>query len=88
MKGECYSNYICYDKDFSQLMVQVSREGEKIKFTYLKMPNHFKDMVISYPGRLPKEFGLDKYIDYDVQFEKSFLERNLQRSKVIRLHHW
>jgi DNA polymerase elongation subunit (family B) len=50
------------------------QEGEKIKFTYLKMPNHFKDMVISYPGRLPKEFGLDKYIDYDVQFEKSFLE--------------
>ncbi len=50
------------------------QEGEKIKFTYLKMPNHFKDTVISYPGRLPKEFGLDNYIDYDVQFEKSFLE--------------
>ena len=50
------------------------QEGEKIKFIYLKMPNHLKDTVISYPGRLPKEFGLDKYIDYDVQFEKSFLE--------------
>ena len=50
------------------------QEGEKIKFTYLKLPNHFKDMVISYPSRLPKELGLDKYIDYDVQFDKAFLE--------------
>ena len=50
------------------------QEGEKLKFTYLKMPNPFKDMVISYPGRIPKEFNLDEYIDYDTQFEKAFLE--------------
>ena len=50
------------------------QEGEKIKFTYLKMPNHFKDTVISFPSRIPKEFELDKYIDYDVQFDKAFLE--------------
>jgi DNA polymerase elongation subunit (family B) len=50
------------------------QEGEKIKFTYLKQPNPFKDTVISYPNRLPTEFGLDKYIDYDLQFEKAFLD--------------
>ena len=50
------------------------QEGEKIKFTYLKLPNHFKDSVISFPGRIPKEFGLDNYIDYDLQFDKAFLE--------------
>ena len=50
------------------------QEGEKLKFTYLKMPNPFKDMVISYPGRIPKEFNLSEYIDYDTQFEKAFLE--------------
>ena len=50
------------------------QEGEKLKFTYLKMPNHFKNDVISFPGRIPKEFELDNYIDYDVQFEKAFLE--------------
>jgi hypothetical protein len=38
------------------------------------MPNHFKDMVISFPTRLPKEFGLQDYIDYDTQFEKAFVE--------------
>lgn len=50
------------------------QEGEKIKFTYLKMPNPFKDTVISYPGRLPVEFGLQEFIDYDMQFDKAFLE--------------
>jgi len=50
------------------------QEGEKIKFTYLKMPNPIKDTVISYPSRLPQEFGLQDFIDYDVQFSKAFLE--------------
>jgi len=39
------------------------QEGEKIKFTYLKMPNPIKDTVISYPTRLPQEFGLQEFID-------------------------
>jgi hypothetical protein len=50
------------------------QEGEKLKFTYLKVPNHFKESVVSFPGRLPKEFNLQEYIDYDTQFDKSFLE--------------
>jgi DNA polymerase elongation subunit (family B) len=50
------------------------QEGEKLKFTYLKMPNPLKDTVISYPSRLPKELALQEYIDYDTQFEKAFLE--------------
>jgi DNA polymerase elongation subunit (family B) len=50
------------------------QEGEKIKFSYLIMPNPFKDTVISYPTRLPKEFNISKYIDYNTQFEKTFLE--------------
>jgi DNA polymerase elongation subunit (family B) len=49
-------------------------EGEKLKYVYLKLPNHIKDFVISYPTQLPPEFGLDKYIDYDVQYDKTFLE--------------
>ena len=50
------------------------QEGEKIKFTYLKKPNPLRDMVISFPGRLPPEFELNEYIDYDLQFEKTFLD--------------
>jgi DNA polymerase elongation subunit (family B) len=50
------------------------QEGEKIKFTYLKKPNALRDSVISFPGRLPPEFLLQDFIDYDLQFEKTFLE--------------
>lgn len=49
-------------------------EGASIKFCYLKKPNPLKDIVIAFPGELPKEFGLDKFIDYDKQYEKTFLE--------------
>jgi hypothetical protein len=50
------------------------RDGDKIKFTYLKMPNPVHDIVIATPDELPKEFGLDKYIDREKQFNKSFLD--------------
>ena len=50
------------------------QEGEKIKFIYLKSPNPIGENIIAYFQTLPKELNLDKYIDYDRQFEKSFLE--------------
>ena len=48
--------------------------GEKIKFCYLKKPNPIQENVISFIQQFPEELNLDKYIDYDLQFEKSFLE--------------
>ena len=48
--------------------------GEKIKFCYLKRPNPIQENVISFIQQFPEELNLDKYIDYDLQFEKSFLE--------------
>ena len=69
---------IVYNHHLKQLGLekkyQKIQEGEKIKFTYLKMPNHLKEDVVSFPTRIPKEFELDKYIDYDLQFDKAFLE--------------
>lgn len=54
-------------------------EGEKIKFIYLKKPNPLAgykgdDCVIAFPNKLPKEFDVDSYIDYNMQFQKSFLD--------------
>jgi len=50
------------------------QNGEKIKFVYLKKPNSIHENIISFIQEFPKELNLDKYIDYELQFEKSFLE--------------
>jgi len=50
------------------------QNGEKIKFCYLKKPNLIHENVISFIQEFPKELRLNKYIDYDLQFEKAFLE--------------
>jgi len=73
VKGAILYNHYLKQKNLTKKYPLI-QEGEKIKFTYLKMPNPFKDTVISYPTRLPKEFDLQEYIDYDMQFDKAFLE--------------
>ena len=50
------------------------QEGDKIKFIKLKQANPFKFDVISYISTLPTEFKLKPYVDYEVQFEKTFLD--------------
>ena len=52
----------------------VIQNGEKIKFCYLKKPNPIGENVISFISEFPVELGLNDYIDYDLQFDKSFLE--------------
>jgi DNA polymerase elongation subunit (family B) len=52
----------------------VVQEGEKIKFIYLKTPNTIGENVISFLQTFPEELNIKRYIDYDLQFDKSFLE--------------
>ena len=48
--------------------------GEKVKFLYLKKPNIIQENVISFIQDFPRELDLEKYVDYDLQFDKSFVE--------------
>jgi hypothetical protein len=53
---------------------QYIREGDKIKFVYLRTPNPYHENVIAFLTELPKEFNLESFIDYDTQFDKTFVE--------------
>tara|TARA_Y100001935_G_scaffold158010_1_gene130044 strand:- start:436 stop:915 length:480 start_codon:yes stop_codon:yes gene_type:complete len=67
-----FNHYVKKNKlDHKYSLIQ---NGEKIKFLYLKKPNTIHENIISFIQDFPKELGLDKYIDYDLQFEKAFLE--------------
>ena len=58
---------------------------DKIKFLKLLEVNPFKFDVISYITKLPTEFKLEQYIDYETQFEKTFLDpmRFILRSPTV-----
>jgi DNA polymerase elongation subunit (family B) len=73
VKGAILYNEMLKRKELTKKYPLI-QDGEKLKFTYLKQPNPVKDIVISYPTRLPKEFDLQDFIDYDMQFEKAFIE--------------
>ena len=50
------------------------KNGEKIHFSYLTTPNPINENVISFMNVLPREFDLHRFIDYDMQFDKAFVE--------------
>jgi DNA polymerase elongation subunit (family B) len=53
---------------------QAIRDGDKVRFIYVMKPNPFNEDVIAFPQELPNEFGIRQFIDYDKQFEKTFLD--------------
>lgn len=73
VKGSIIYNHLLKEHGLLK-QYPVIRDGEKIKFAYLKKPNPTGDTVISILNGLPVEFDLHEYIDYDKQFEKSFVE--------------
>jgi DNA polymerase elongation subunit (family B) len=73
IRGALLFNHYVKDKKLTNKYSLIGN-GEKVKFIYLKKPNIIQENVISFIQDFPKELGLDKYIDYELQFEKSFVE--------------
>jgi len=73
VRGALLFNHYIKEKKLTN-KYSLIQNGEKIKFCYLKKPNIIHENVISFIQDFPKELGIDKYIDYDLQFEKAFLE--------------
>jgi DNA polymerase elongation subunit (family B) len=73
IRGALLFNYYVKEKKLTNKYSLIGN-GEKIKFVYLKKPNIIQENIISFIQEFPKELGLDKYIDYELQFEKSFVE--------------
>ncbi len=73
VRGALLFNHYIKQKNLNKKYASI-QNGEKIKYCYLKMPNPLHENVISFIQEFPKEFGIDKYVDYELQFNKSFLE--------------
>jgi len=73
VRGALLYNHYVKEKKLSH-KYSIINNGEKIKFCYLKKPNPIHENIISFIQEFPKELDLDKYIDYELQFEKAFLD--------------
>ena len=72
VRGAILHNHLIDDQKL-QRKIEKIHSGDKVKFTYLVMPNPIKENVISFIDFLPKQFKLEDYIDYNLQFEKTFI---------------
>ena len=73
VRGALLYNHYIKEKGLQNKYSYINN-GEKIKFIYLKKANPIRENVISFISEFPREIGVDKYIDYELQFNKAFLE--------------
>ena len=73
VRGALLFNHYIKQKNLTNKYSLINN-GEKVKFIFLKKPNIIQENVISFIQQFPTELGLDKYIDYELQFEKAFLD--------------
>ena len=73
VRGSLLYNHYLDVNNISQKYEKI-QEGDKVKFLYLKEPNTMRENCISFNSKIPAEFNVHRYVDYDVMFQKAFLD--------------
>lgn len=73
VRGSLLYNKLIKDNKL-QKRYELVENGNRIFFTYMKLPNPIQENVLAFPDVMPEEFKLNNYIDYDKQFDKTFVE--------------
>jgi len=73
VRGAILYNHLVEKYKLNNKLVYI-QEGDKIKFLHMKQPNVYQSSSISFMTELPKGLGLQEMVDYELQFEKSFVE--------------
>ena len=86
VKGALIFNHLLDKMKLNKLYTKIG-DGDKIRFLYLREPNPTGDRVISYVGKIPPEMKLVQYVDYNLQFEKTFLEPLIGLLDAVKWNH-
>jgi len=73
VRGSLLYNHHLKKKNIDRRYEMV-KNGEKIHFSYLSTPNPINENVIAFLNVLPRELDLHRFIDYDMQFDKAFVD--------------
>ena len=73
VKGAILYNHLL-KKDRLDNKYPFIQEGDKIRFLHLRQPNVYQSSAFSFMTEVPRELDIYDKIDYDEQFEKSFIE--------------
>jgi len=73
VRGSLLYNHYLKEFNVSEKYEKI-QEGDKIKFIFLKEPNTIRENILGFNSKIPKEFGIHSYIDYEMMFQKAFLE--------------
>jgi hypothetical protein len=84
VRGSLLFNHLLVQKNIDK-RYELIKSGDKIHFAYLTIPNTLNENVISFMSVLPHELDLRRFIDYDKQFDKAFIE---PLKAVINLIDW
>ena len=84
VRGSLLHNHLLKSKNLD-MRYEMIKNSDKIRFSYLTTPNPINENVISFISSLPRELDLHRFIDYDMQFDKAFVE---PLKNIVNLINW